>query len=82
MTEYKNQYPCKTCHHPEEDHFEFDDIAGQWMYNDDVGHEVWVESPYPRLVCNSCGNDCEFVKMTNLDYLEWKANDTDRNTEC
>lgn len=64
-------FPCKICHHPEEEHFEYMDTAGQWMMHEDVGHEVWVESPYPRLVCNLCSNYCEFEKMDNLEYLEW-----------
>lgn len=73
--EYKDKYPCKICHHPEEDHFIFEETAGGYVFLEDVGHEVWQEEPYPRPVCNACGSDCIFEQMTNLDFLEWKSND-------
>ena len=63
--------PCK-CGHVEAWHFVYEETYGQWMENDDVGHEVWVESPYPRPVCDECKSDCIFDQMTNLEFLEWK----------
>lgn len=80
MNETPNKFPCKFCFHDEKEHFIFDDSCGHWEYLADVGHEVWVEEPYARPVCNSCGSDCIFEEMTNLDYLEWKY-DTNRNSK-
>jgi hypothetical protein len=71
--------PCK-CSHVEEVHFIFEETVGGWQWLDDVGHEVWVEEPYPRPVCDECGTDCIFEEMTNLEYLEWKACDKNKRT--
>lgn len=70
--------PCKYCSHPGEQHFIFEDTAGGWVYNADVGHEVWVTEPYPRPVCNLCKLDCIFEEMTNLEYLEWLSEDKNK----
>jgi hypothetical protein len=64
--------PCKICFHPGEQHFVFEDTVTEWLFNEDVGHEVEVNSPYPRPVCNECSRDCVFEEMTNLEFVEWK----------
>jgi hypothetical protein len=72
MTNEPSSYPCKSCGHPEQAHFIFEENYGGWVWDDNVGHEVWVEEQQPRPVCDSCGSDCIFEQMTNLEYLEWK----------
>jgi len=52
--EYKDQYPCKICHHPGEYHFIFEETVGGYRWDDEIGQEVWVEEPYPRPVCDAC----------------------------
>jgi hypothetical protein len=52
-----------------------DESIGRYEWLDDVGHEVWREDTYPRWICSDCNNDCQFEQMTNLDYLEWKADE-------
>lgn len=74
MNEVQFSYPCK-CGHEKLNHFEYNDSSGGWIFNKDVGHEVWMEESYPRPVCDLCNNDCSFEQMNGLEYLEWKYNE-------
>ena len=67
----QNNFPCK-CGHPQERHGEIEQNYGEYCWHDDLKENVWVETSYPRSICSSCNNDCNFAPMTNLEYLEWK----------
>lgn len=71
MNEEQRKFPCKFCFHDEKEHFEYDQIYGQWEYLEDVGHEVWREEHNRRPMCKLCNSDCIFDSMGNLEYLEW-----------
>ena len=56
------------------------DVGGgyRWSY-DSEGNEQ-EEQEQPRPVCWGCGpGDCYFVEMTNLEFLEWKSDNENKN---
>jgi len=66
-------FPC-ICGHSITAHGEEMDIQYGLEWDEDHKEEVEVEDSYPRPVCYECGpSDCYFVEMTNLEYLEFKA---------
>ena len=72
MTDEQNNFPCK-CGHSLELDYDYEKVQGNWVWLEDVREEVWQEDRYPYSVCDGCGPyDCQFEQMTNLDYLEWK----------
>jgi len=67
-------FPCK-CGHILQDHGSVTEHPGYWDF-DYEGNEIWVEGSQDRPVYWACGPyDCEFEQMTNLEFLEWKANE-------
>ncbi len=73
-------FPC-ICEHSITAHGTETDVAYAWQWDDDHREEVEVEYPYPRPICYECGpGDCEFVEMTNLEYLEFKSNGNNTST--
>lgn len=64
-------HPC-ICGHKMEKHFDYEETYSDWIFHEDVGHEVEVQTSYPRPVCSSCNTDCLFQEMDNLEFLEWK----------
>lgn len=65
-------FPC-ICGHLITAHGEEMDVQYRWEWDDDHNEEVEVEEPVPRAICYECENDCYFVEMTNLEFLEFKS---------
>lgn len=50
------------------------DIINMRLGYDSEANEEWQEDVQPRAICYECGpNDCYFVEMSNLEYLEFKS---------
>ena len=73
-------FPC-ICGHSITAHGIYEDEQGGWAWDDDHREEVEIRTRYERPVCYECGpNDCTFIEMTNLEYLEFKAHGNDKRS--
>jgi hypothetical protein len=66
-------FPC-ICGHFITAHGHEMDSVWTLHYDSSTDTESESEEPYPRDICYECGpNDCSFVQMSNLEYLEFKS---------
>ncbi len=75
-------FPC-ICGHLITAHGEYTDAYSRIDWDDDHKEQIEVQEPYPRAVCYDCGpNDCYFIEMDNLEYIEFKANGNNQRQQC
>jgi hypothetical protein len=65
--------PC-ICGHSHLAHGTETETSERYEWDDDHRQEIRALQRYPQPVCYECDRECLFTEMTNLEYIEFKAN--------
>ena len=70
-----NNIPCK-CNHDELSHYIVEQSYGWNEYDHTTGVDRYMEEVEPLPVCGDCNKQCIFDRMTALEYIQWKYENT------